>query len=504
MFRDDDRTKTLQKMIDEYSEKTTNYRRLKNAGAVKLLAEKIQSFISESGTPGNDTDGLINQFYKLKKSHDDEKYNDSLLVAEQAIKMTIQKYEDALTLCKTTRSIEDCKLADEMQEKSYNFVISMHKRQSSGRPQLINRKEFRKLADKYHKLFQEHIEINQRENIALCSENLKAKNPKISHETVTSLCETVNGILKTPDTRDIPENFESHLHKWFRHTAIIEEIYKTINSKDLCFLHEIEYHFEEDMFVIPKHLDRDNEIRENLDFKKYFDDQIKPCESKLMAIELAYKSPKYAHATMIVIEKHKPGDDRKQLIEVEHFDSSNIEGERIRKPIEDLIKSLFVGENFIFKFHHQDEICNINIQGINFRDEKHNYRGSCSQFSVWYAFKRLLEPHKTRKQVVAEKNNLFEGKDSYEVMINLIKTFQTLLSIKTSENDDSEWLEVNERPVRFEIKKPKKTETVFIRPAGNVASLIAKYESMSKKNGGKNTKRKKRRGRKPKSAKKRV
>ena len=100
----------------------------------------------------------------------------------------------------------------------------------------------------------------QTERLERCSENLKAKNPKISPETVTSLCETVNGILGSKNKRDIPEKLDSLLHQWFNDDSILEEIYKTINSKDLCFLHEVNYDFEKKIFYLQRHNGRDNMI----------------------------------------------------------------------------------------------------------------------------------------------------------------------------------------------------------------------------------------------------
>ena len=276
----------------------------------------------------------------------------------------------------------------------------------------------------------------QTERLERCSENLKAKNPKISPETVTSLCETVNGILGSKNKRDIPEKLDSLLHQWFNDDSILEEIYKTINSKDLCFLHEVNYDFRKRVFYLQRHIGRDNPISESIFFKKYYEDQIEGCESNLMAINFSYFWPgdPYGHSTIVVIERGKIRNDGKQLIEVEHFDSSNIDGEQIKAPLENFIKSLFDEEKFYLVFHHQDEVCNFNIQGMIPSSSK--FSGSCTQFAMWYGFKRLLEPHRTRHEVVSEMKYLLDNYDPETVMINLIKQFQSLLTIKTAENDN--------------------------------------------------------------------
>ena len=354
--------------------------------------------------------------------------NEYLLLAEKYRDSWSRK--DFVTLNTLSNSIEDLieKLSETgtYDEDTENLILQYLRKKmdlEKSRREQNTRNELNKVID---------------ERIALCSENLKAKNPTISQETVTSLCETVNGILKTPDKRDIPEKFDSLLHLWFNDRSITEEIYKTINSKDLCFLHEIIYIFGTNKFVLEQHRQKDNHAMVNLDTTRYYKDQIEKCESKLMAINLTYiwRNQKSGHATMIIIEKGEIGNDGKQLIEVEHFDSSNIDGEIIKDPIENLIKSLFGEEKYTFKFHHQDEVCNPSIQYRHFPSEKYKYQGSCTQFSMLYAFKRLLEPLKPKKLVVMEMNQMFKGKDADQIMIDLIKQFQRLLlSIKTSEND---------------------------------------------------------------------
>lgn len=296
--------------------------------------------------------------------------------------------------------------------------------------------------------------MNTEEDIEKCKKNLAEKNPNISMATVIGLCETVNNILETHDERDIPEFFDSVLDEWFRDPSIIEEIFKTINSENLCFLHHINYHFGKNKFFLIQHIGRDiRHVFVDLDAKKYYNDQIKGCKSNLIALPLDYywKDQNIGHATMIIIEKGSVQKDGKQLIEIEHFDSSNFDEEEIKINIENLIKSLFDEDSYVFRFHHQDEVCNTNIQGRVFQEKQYNYEGSCTQFAIWYAFKRLLEPHKKRDQIVREMDALFEGKDPDLVMMNLIKQFQRLIKINFTENEDEIVAKVNDR--NFGIKR---------------------------------------------------
>jgi hypothetical protein len=301
--------------------------------------------------------------------------------------------------------------------------------------------------------------VSKPELIQKCKHNLVAKNPNISQGTVESICSAMNNILLTQNRDHIPEIFESILHLWFKNISIIEEIFKTIKSKDLCFLHTLRYSFEDKEWTISKHIGRNEAAQEKFDFQKYYNDEIKGCQSNLIAIPLTYLKilgfgDDAAHATMIIVEKGSIQQNGKQLIEVEHFDSSNISGNEIKEPIENLIKSLFGEDKYVFRFHHNDEVCNSRMQARVFSANQ-KYQGSCTHFAVWYAFKRLLEPEKKREQVIREMDELFVGKDSDEVMIGLVHTFQTLLKINIKVSDDNIEFKVNDRnaPIRNTVKK---------------------------------------------------
>lgn len=302
--------------------------------------------------------------------------------------------------------------------------------------------------------------VSKPELIQKCKQNLIAKNPNISQGTVESICSAMNNILLTQNRDHIPEIFESILHLWFKNISIIEEIFKTIKSKDLCFLHTLIYSFEDKEWTISKHVGRNEAAQEKFDFQKYYNNEIKGCQSNLIAIPLTYikmrSNDNTAHATMIIVEKGSIQQNGKQLIEVEHFDSCNFEENVIKEPIENLIKSLFGEDKYVFRFHHNDEVCNSKMQLRLFPENtKYKYEGSCTQFAVWYAFKRLLEPEKKREQVIREMDELFAGKDNDEVMIGLIHTFQTLLKINFKASDDNIEFNVNDRnaPVRDTVKK---------------------------------------------------
>lgn len=306
-------------------------------------------------------------------------------------------------------------------------------------------------------------------NIDKCTDNLVIKNPKISRQTAMDLCSTLNGILATPDKRNIPEKFDNILHSWFLENSIIEEIFKTLRSNELCFLHPILYSDDRKTFVIRTHEGRtENSGLFDLDIIKYYEDEIKNCNSKLIAIpnNIFSGKKKFGHATIIIIDRTNEIDSKtgKKRIIIEHFDSSNFTNyndKDFEVAIVKFITSMF-GDQFVYEFIGQMEVCPYNIQG---RLSGTKYHGTCTQFQLWYAFKRLLEPHKPRDQVI-EEMDIFLDK-GVDGMVELIKTFQKLVDIKFDFSDDKftgkvnnrnfvHTLEIDERPVLGGKKRTKR------------------------------------------------
>lgn len=285
----------------------------------------------------------------------------------------------------------------------------------------------------------EKVKIEQQDNIDKCTENLVTKNPSIVRAKALDICSTLNGVLSTTKKRDIPEKFDNLLHEWFFDNSIIEEIFKTIRSDQLCFLHHIRYKNEEKKFTLFRNLGRTKHSSVYLDPKQYYEDQIvKQCKSKLIAIPLGIHVKDtdgtiMAHATIIIIDiTGKKNKDGKTHIIIEHFDSSTFSDEyNIEREIEKLVIEMFGNEKYTFEFVGQNDICPFAIQN---HLEGTKYYGSCTQFQLWYAFKRLLEPHKSRKQIIEEMDVFLDN--GVDGMIQLIQTFQKLVEIKMFNSDD--------------------------------------------------------------------
>jgi acyl transferase domain-containing protein len=303
----------------------------------------------------------------------------------------------------------------------------------------------------------EELEAEKETLAKVCENNLLQKNENITEEEANRICRILNNLSIVPPNRDnIKQMFEDVLDLWFMDSSILEEIFKKIKSKDLCFLHKISFKVDSAKYFLFTSTGKDNRKSPDLDFQKYFKDEISRCESNLMVIPFHYyMNENPGHLTMLVIERVEKGPGEKTIIKVDHFDSSHysliINQELKTKqsavdPVKDLVQNLFIpSSSYDFEFNGPEDVC-IDIQNQVFTDES-KYQGSCTMFSALYAFKRLLEPEKPKTQIQDEMLAFFNTKDTSEqAMIQLIKTFQSLvqLNFKRKHNGEYDFM-VNDR-----------------------------------------------------------
>jgi hypothetical protein len=360
------------------------------------------------------------------------------LFTEEEIKLT----NDEVPNCLETKHEEFKKYISDLEWFSEWFSKNKPNISSSVRRILLGLSK--KLCPAKAKVTDTDDKIKLQENINKCTDNLVTKNLKISRENATSLCSALNGILATSDKRKIPEKFDKILHRWFLEDSIREEIFKTMRSDQLCFIHDIDYYLDTREFRVSEHVGKNNTKHSKLDSIRYFNEQIRPCKSKLIAIpiNLQAKIQGWGHATVLIIDRTSEIDkDGKEHIVIEHFDSSYASGDsHFEEDALKLVKDMF-GDRYTYEFIGQMKTCPYSIQSrlINTK-----YSGTCSQFQLWYALKRLLEPHKPRDQVIEEIDTFLDkGVDG---MVELIKTFQNLIDIKLMYSSDTEVTgEVNDR-----------------------------------------------------------
>ncbi len=352
------------------------------------------------------------------------------LFSDEEVKLT----NDEVPNCLETKHEELKKYISDLEWFSEWFSKNKPDVSSSVRKNLLGLSK--KLCPAKAKATGTNDEVKLQENINKCTDNLFTKNPKISRENAINLCSALNGILATSDKRKIPEKFDKILHRWFLDNSITEEIFKTMRSDQLCFLHAIIYVVDTGAFRVLGHIGRDNKNYSELNSSRYYNEQIIHCKSKLIAIPISIDSHKerWSHATVLIIDRTGEIDkDGKEHIVVEHFDSSTVSNNyNFEEDALKLVKDMF-GDRYTYEFIGQMKICPYDIQS---RLSNTKYEGTCTQFQLWYAFKRLLEPHKPRHQII-EEMDIFLDK-GVDGMVELIKTFQKLIDIKLMDSSDTE------------------------------------------------------------------
>lgn len=359
---------------------------------------------------------------------------------------------------RTKDEIQNCLESDHSDFNQYISDIDWFSKNTSHVSERVRRKTLQLLHELCPAKGNDRIEKQKREqeeNIEKCTDNLVTKNSSITHQNAINLCSILNGILNTQVERDIPEKFDNILHEWFYDNSIIEEIFKTIRSDELCFLHEIYYDLDDSVFRILKHEGRNlykritslyKFITRYLDPIKYYNNQIKPCNSKLIAIPLGIYSSKepHGHSTILIIDRTGEKDkDGKERIIIEHFDSSLFSNkyDDFEGKVQQLITEMFGNDLYTYEFIGQMSVCPYNIQG---RLRGTQYSHTCTQFQLWYAFKRLLEPEKPRQQVIDEMDSFLDN--GVDGMIELIKTFQSVVKINLFDSYDKNFTgTVNDR-----------------------------------------------------------
>jgi hypothetical protein len=212
-----------------------------------------------------------------------------------------------------------------------------------------------------------------------------------------------------------------------------------------------------------------------------------------MAIPVSYHviGQNSGHANMLIIHKDE------NTIKVEHFEpyghsysSQDREINKIiNKYIDHLVYSLFEKkgyDNSQIEIIHPEQLCKLN-------KSKHNqlqhllrgteFAGTCTIFSMWYSFYRMLYPTLSSEEVYRQMNNRLERSTNItETIKMIIQTFLSLIKINIDDYTISGERKLNSRK-QSKIKKirgivePDSDENItkFIR--GNLDTMIEMMES---------------------------
>ena len=264
---------------------------------------------------------------------------------------------------------------------------------------------------------------------------VKIESSNLSPGKKMRLCERISGIFD--ETKTFNQRitiFQSLMHIWFNSNAILEEIYKTLNNENFCFLHDIYIHINSEnktsRISLVKHVSRRFQ-QDNVDFdiNIYKKNQIDACKSEIMAIPFNFQinNNQSSHANMLIINT--------KAKTLDHFEphgtykgSSNIPQELINTQIDKLIDMLV--DRRIYTVTHPDATCP-NLQGFVRRSE---WNGSCAMFTMFYAIKRLLNPEKSHREINTEIETIFmTSPNPVNTIIYITQSLVSLLNINETD-----------------------------------------------------------------------
>lgn len=274
----------------------------------------------------------------------------------------------------------------------------------------------------------------------------KSKSPTVSGKSMSptfsgkskfhKLCDDITSSTKTLSPTKKARNLDNLLHLYFNDNSFREEIFKSMKNPNFCFLHEIRLTNSDTS--IRTHSGKKSFARTQFDPVKYRNEQIDPCKSNIMAIPIIITmvtptntiTPGSGHSNVLIIQKH----DSNQTLEAELFEPhgkkrpTQYEMEDIQ--FRNLLEVLF--PEYTINFIPPVDLCP-EIKGLQGRVKSGNWSGTCTMFTMWYAFLRLLSPSTSREDIYAYMFEVFE-KESPENVIEYITTaFTDLVKININE-----------------------------------------------------------------------
>lgn len=275
-------------------------------------------------------------------------------------------------------------------------------------------------------------------NVAKCIQKLSKtenydENMKNKYQNI---CKIINNIEIADNIQVINEYFTEFMHMWFNDNAVINEIYRHLNSRGICVLHEIViwYNIENTghtIFAIPHHYgydDMPNTTKSHnvsyLDVELYYNTQIKECKNNIMAIPITIhnEDSSMAHSNMLIIKR-----ENGQII-VEHFEPyGNISKYDSLFEITQLMYELFA-----YEINSQNDVKIISVLddcSLQRYVLYNKYRDSCAMFSIWYAIMRLLNPEETYTVTREKMRKYLLSKSPTIVIKSIISAFMLLIDI---------------------------------------------------------------------------
>jgi hypothetical protein len=342
-----------------------------------------------------------------------------------------------------------------------------------------------------------------------CMEKIREMN--VSDRKKIQLCSVLAGIENNNNEEAKLEEWYEFLDLFFNDYSIVEEIYKKMKTNGLCFLHEVGIYrykdYDKPDFYVLKNAGKPNQTTHGeWNPQMYYETNIRDCKQKLMAIPIALTG-KNGHSNMLIIRKKKQKnpiknmgaylnktiikkEENKTTWEIEHFEPHGKQNEHeeryVNRAIVNLVHDILKHDPEYnkdnIKITHPNQLCKLTtrthetLQQILYHDTKYN--GSCSMFSMWYSFNRVLYPEKESAQIYEEMNHtLLSSKNPSETIENIILSFVSLINI-----DIDSFKVGNDR-----LLLP--TTQIEIETKKNIGKGLRKTRKMKKKKQGKHKKR---------------
>ena len=303
-----------------------------------------------------------------------------------------------------------------------------------------------------------------------CNAWADKKNPGNAKSNFHKLCELIEstGDIYTITPADSVKLLDDMVHFYFNDPSVLEEIYKSMRSKEFCFLDKIT--IDVSWNVIPtdetmtqqrlslsnkiimfKHTGKSEAVSQYFSPAVYYEKQILDCSSNIYAIPLSLTTSSGAHSNILIVQNNE-----KEIV-VEHFEphgrffnyETHLTNQKIAKMVDHLVYSLFGDpakpgtlrrtlRGIITKTKDGKEIkiikpkdnCPIEVKDLQgLLSDSKEWDGSCAMFSMWYAFMRLSSPETPSADIYKTMYTILQRGNPVEIIQAVIKAFQGLITV---------------------------------------------------------------------------
>jgi len=320
-----------------------------------------------------------------------------------------------------------------------------------------------------------------------CLKNL-GQDDGISIELREKLCKIINGVKSDSDSDSTSSVFEL-MDLWYNDIRVLEELRNIFILRGLRITPEIclvikkikqeerdNYHYMVDA--------NDGELSYNYsvlvrnhftifnpeNFRYFYIDHFLLRED-LFAIPFGFQGEYGSHANMLICRKYTDARYDKPVIECEHFEPhgqyfiGNIykdQSDFIINRVFELLHLLFDPNEYKIIVLNPNQICPKEVKKLQSLTHS-EWGGSCTLFSLWYMFLRLLNPSRSRSDNYHLMVKFLKSvTDPNDILREIVSTFVSLLNINLNDFtvNDEPFLEETKNEI-VEKRKMMRGESVY-------------------------------------------